>query len=48
MKKVNDSSILIVKGEIAKQIQKEALSKPTKKALERNEKASKLVAYLRR
>ena len=31
MKKINDSSILIVKGEIAKQIQKEALSKPTKK-----------------
>lgn len=33
MKKENDNSILIVKGEIAKQIQKEALSKPTKKSL---------------
>ncbi|MGL5354990.1 MAG: hypothetical protein ACRCZ0_05565 [Cetobacterium sp.] len=47
MKKINDSSMLIIKGEIAKQIQKEALSKPTKKALARNEKASKLVASLR-
>lgn len=47
MEKTIDSSVLIVKGEIAKQIKKEALSKPTKEALERNEKASKLVASLR-
>lgn len=47
MKKPNDSSIVVVKGEIAKKIQQEAFSKPTKKALERNEKASKLVASLR-
>lgn len=36
-----------MKYEKTKQIQKEALSKPTKKALARNEKASKLVASLR-
>ncbi|MCQ8210991.1 hypothetical protein NON08_00195 [Cetobacterium somerae] len=47
MKNANNSSVLIVKGAIAKQIHKEALSKPTKEALIRNEKASKLVASLR-
>ena len=47
MKNMNDSSVLIVKGKIAEEIHKEALSKPTEEALKRNESASKLVASLR-